>query len=672
MDEERKDGIADMGTEKSAETQKSALPRINFRPFLVCALGAVAGAFFYARIRFGGLVPSDFLILGLLFPILCMPFSKKRILFALSAILLFAGLGAGGMHLYTERYLSGMPAGEYGVEGTVVSVSVGNGYTSVEMNDLTLDGVAVSGKMSASVSSEQIRPGDRIAFSANVRRNPLPNGSDDSYFFVNDLRYGATAAEFTQKERDFHPFLALNRRLFDMLRTDMGGEEADISYALLTGNARMVDEGFMTAVRAGGIAHIFAVSGLHIGILYGAVLLLCRPMKKYAFLPALSVSLAYCALCGFSVSSVRALLMCAALSVNAFLGRKNDLLSSTAFAGTAVLVLLPAQWLSVGFRLSFGACIGLALFSGSLSRLLKKLRVPRFLAQYLSASLSVQLFTFPILLDAFGYFSVWGLLLNLVLVPLLPAAFLTLLVCALCSLVIPPAAAFFLIFPKGLFSALLFLFAFVDFGYVLTGFALGAGGVVWLTSAIFLSERFRLAKSARGILACACVLLFSLSVFVQNSVFGGVVIDGVLGGDGAMILVETPQETVLVLGGEISLSQCNDFLARRTAHVDAAVILSADALSAVNVAAFTGAECIYLKNETATGLNGIPVFFGESFSVGELTFRYESDCRMTLFARGFAADLNFGGEEEIGADLSLKIGDGALKYYLNYDIMVAL
>ncbi len=672
MDEEMKGGIADMGAEKSALAPKTSLPRVNFRPFLVCALGLAAGTFFYAGIRFGGLVPSDFLIVGLLLPLLCMPFSKKRILLALSAFLIFACAGAGGLHLYTGRYLSGAPGGEYEVEGTVVSICVGNGYTSVEMDGLLFDGVSVSGKMNASVSSEQIRPGDRICFSANVTRNSLPHGTEDSYFFVNDIRYSASAGEYAQKERGFHPFLALNRRLFDMLRTDMGGEEADISYALLTGNARMVDEGFMTAVRAGGIAHIFAVSGLHIGILYGAVLLLCRPMKKYAFLPALFVSLAYCALCGFSVSSVRALLMCAALSLNAFLGRKNDLLSSTAFAGTVVLLFLPAQWLSVGFRLSFGACIGLALFSGSLSRLLKKLRVPRFLAQYLSASLSVQLFTFPILLDAFGYFSVWGLLLNLVLVPLLPAAFLTLLVCALFSLVIPPAAAFFLMFPKGLFSALLFLFAFVDFGYVLTGFALGAGGVVWLTSAIFLSERFRLARAARCVLACACALLFALSVFAQNSVFGGVVIDAMLEENGAMLLIETPHETVLVLGGETSLSDCRDFLARRTAHVDAAVILSEDAVSAVNVAAFTGAERIYLKNETATGLKEEAVFFGESFSVGELTFRYESDRRMTLFARGFAADLNFGGEEETGADLSLKIGDGALKYYLDYGIMVAL
>ena len=52
----------------------------------------------------------------------------------------------------------------------------------------------------------------------------------------------------------------------------------------------------------------------------------------------------------------------------------------------------------------------------------------------------------------FGYFSVWGTLLNFVLIPLLPVLFLGVLSCGLLALIVSPAAAFLLSFPGGMLS----------------------------------------------------------------------------------------------------------------------------------------------------------------------------------------------------------------------------
>ena len=648
------------------------LPRVNFRPFLFAALGLSFGIFLYLRIRLGGLVPSDFLFLLCLLPLSLFPFSKKKIIALICVFCVFCAAGCTGIHIYTETYLSGKEAGQYTVEGTVTLISVQNGYMHAELGDLTFDGDKVDGKLALNVTTEKLRPGDRVSFLGNVGRNQLPTGTSDSYDFVNNIRYSAATEEFSPEESGFHPFLFLNAKIYDLLKEKMGGEESDISYALLTGNARMVDSGFMTAVRSGGLAPIFAVSGLHIGILYGAMMLLFRFLKRYAALPAIVVSTFYCALCGFTVSALRALIMCIALSVNGFLGRKSDMLSSVSLAGILVLLFLPAQWLSVGFSLSFGACIGLALFGGMLSRGMKRAHIPRFLREYLSASLAVQLFTFPILMEAFGYFSVWGIGLNLIIVPLLPFAFLTLLLCALFSLMIPPAAAFFLMFPKGLFSALMFLFAAADFGWVLTGFAFGSAGVVWLCAAFYATERVRLRPSVRGTVSLAAVLLFSLCLIAENSLFGGVMVD-VSSSEGSLLaLVRCEDTSVLIVGEGASVRDCEDFLRRRTGHIDAAVVLAEQQTGTLNAAAFVGAERIYCLRDKADGFRETEVISGKSFTEGELSFTFETDGVLTLCVRGNDILIDPLSLSALPADLHLEMGCGTLKYFLGYGIILLL
>ncbi len=665
-------------TEKDEKSDFPRLPRINFRPLLIAALGISFGIFLYCRIRFGGLVPSDFLFLFCFLPLALFPFSKRKIIALMCLFTVFAAAGTAGIHIYTENYLSGKAAGEYAVEGTVSLLVLDDGYSEVELKDVRLGGESVRGKLSATLTTEDVRPGDRVSFTAEVKRSPLPTGTEDSYFFVNNIRYVATADTYEEGERGFHPLLFLNATIFDRMKDVMGGEEGYISYALLTGNSRMVDSGFMTAVRSGGIAHIFAVSGLHIGILYGAVLLLCRPMKKYASLPAIAVCTLYCALCGWSVSALRALIMCVALSVNTFTGRKADLINSVSLAGVSVLLFLPAQWLSVGFRLSFGACIGLALFSGMLSRPLakasKRAHIPRFLGDYLSASLSVQLFTFPIVIEAFGYFAVWGLALNLVIVPLLPFAFLTLLLCTLFSLVIPPAAAFFLLFPRGIFSALLFLFAAADFGYVLTGFAFGSAGVVCLCACLYATERVRLRLPVRGMAVGIAVVLFSLCLVAENCLFGGVVID-ITGSEEQMLaLVRCDDTGVLIVGGDVDLKTCKEYLARHTGDIDAAVVLAEAQGRTRNIAAFTGAERVYCLREGADGFKETDVIYGKQFSEGELAFTFETDTVLMLLVRGNAVkfDFSYDAPTALDGDLSLEKGCGTLKYFLNYGIILLL
>lgn len=657
---------------KEERSNKSGGGMVNFRPALACAIGLASGIALYGKCRFGGLAPSDFLFLGLFVVLSLFPLSKKRICAVLLCVLCFAGIGALGIHLYTNNFAE-QTAGEVRLSGTVQSVSLRRGYSVVILGDLAIDGEPCGGKCRAVVDAD-VLPADVLVMTAILSPVSLDEISSDVYArssFAADIRYFARVSEAERTGRSKNVLLRLNGAIFETLHENMPRDEADLTYALLTGGSGSMEEDLDERITRGGIAHIFAVSGLHIGILYSAAYLCCKPLKKYRFLPALGLAALYCGVCGFTVSATRATVMCAVLGTSRALGKKYDFLSSLSVAATLVLLFLPGQWFSAGMRLSFGACAGLALFAGSFSRGLARLRaprflgkyfarlrVPRFLGKYLAASLSVQLFLFPVLLDAFGYFSVWGMLLTLALMPVLPALFLGSLVCTLGALIVPPAAAVFLVFPQGMFSLLIHLLWLADATLVLSGFALGAGAAVWVTGCAALSERVRLGVPLKVTAAVVFAALFALTVTLENVVFAGVRIDVYRTYRGAAALVRTSDATVLVIDDGISAGDCESFLMRNYGGTLSLVVALGDEVSAANTAAFLPAEEVRLRREAETGLRETEIAFGERFSCGELEFYYESEGSLLMMAEGVLVKFDFRGGAA-GADLVVGAAGGA-------------
>lgn len=625
-------------------------PRVNFRPLLFSALGLCFGILLFGYIKTGELMLADLVLPALLLLAALRPFSGKRIAALFLCFLIFCGVGSGIMGLSLSRYRSGEVEGKYTVTGTVVTFDLKVGYTKVVLKDLSFDGESVEGRLTATVVSETIRPADKITFTARVRRVDAPDTfRDGAYDVADDIRYRASIGEFETIGRAANPFLRLDGILYDRLHDNMKKEAADVCYALLLGRSSAIDYELSEAMRRGGIAHIFAVSGLHIGILFAAVQLLFRFLKKYSFLPAVAVTLLYVALCGFSVSATRALIMCAVGGVWVALGRKKDFLETLSLAAILVLLFMPAELFNVGFRLSFGACLGLALFSGSFARLFRKL--PRPLANYLSASLSVQLVTFPVLLNTFGYFAVWGFLLNFVLIPVLPVIFLTHIAFSALSLMIPPAAFVLLKVPEATVMPLIYLFSVADFSFVITGFSLATGSTVWLIACVFLSEKVRLKKSVRALAAVGFCAMFTLIVVMRNVVFTGCTVITYRADDANALLVRTRGENVLIIDGDITLYECKDFLARNySGELDAVIILTYDQTDAVNVAAVLDAKEVHLRRPFDTGLSEANVTFGETVTYGDLFFRYEGGERLMLVVEHLAVEIDFEDKGIFAAD----------------------
>lgn len=657
-------------TEKSR--REARLPRVNFRPALYAALFLAFGIFLYMKIRFGSVRVSDFLFLAFFLFFGLPPLVKKRVVPVLVLFFVCAGLGALSAHFYTERYLSGATDGEYAVQGVVVELSRADGYGVATIDDISLDGRSYSGKLRVNVDTEGVGLGDIVAFEGKVVHADLPRGDFySSYCYQADVRYTAQGGGVVKTGTAYNPLLRLKARLYDTLHSNMDGDTADLSFALLTGDSKGMDGGLKEAVQRGGIAHMFAVSGLHIGIFYAALNFACKRLGKFSVIPAACGALLYSAFCGFTVSSLRAVIMCASFGVVKAFGRKTDLLSTLSFSAVPVLLFLPAQWLSAGFRLSYGAVLGLALFSGSLTRGMRRLRVPAFLANYFSACISVQLFTLPVVLESFGYFPVWGLLLNFFLIPALPALFLGLLVCSVLALAVPPAAFVFLYVPASVASLLPFIFAALSLGFAVTGFSLGAGSVAYYVGAAALCGRFRMSVKLRCVAASVLCALFAVLVVFENVTVSGCKITVEGNGDRAgMALVQTSGETVLIIGGSETLGRCEDFLAHRYGgKLDAVIVVSEDGQKHVNRAAFLNAEAVYACEETQTGLRETEVVFAESFSVGGLSFRYAGSGKLYMLAEGSAVEFDFENSSPLGGDLFVESGSGGLKYFLKNGII---
>ena len=648
------------------------LPHLNLRPFLIAALGMVCGASVYACIVFGEGGYAGIFVFALFLLFMLPPFSVRRACVVLGVFALFALLAAGGVHLAARSFSSG-EAGEYAVTGTVESAAGYGGYQRATLCSLTFDGARTAGKMEVTLPGEEARAGDVISFSASVEKNALPSDGDVYALsdFAADIRYAAAPSGYRRTGKSANIFLCASGALYGALYSNMERDAASFCYALLTGNMKGMDSGLAEETRTGGIAHVFAVSGLHIGMLCTAVtLLLRRWCGRWAVLPAVALGGAYCAMCAFTASSVRALLMCAFAGGMRLSGKKYDALSSLSLAAAVTLLIAPAQYFSLGFRLSYGAVAGMCLFSAPLARGLARLRLPGQAAATLVSGVSSQLFTFPLMVSAFGYFSVWGTLLNLFVIPALPALFLPLVACAFLSLVFPFAAPVLLALPEGLSSAALWLFSAADLTFVAAGFSLGAGVGVWLALNLPLCARVRLRAGVRAVCCIVLALLFALCVWTENGTFGGCRIDVSGSERGTCALIRHGETRVLLLDGDISLSSCEDLLRRTCAgELDAVCVLCTDEVRALNTAAFLPARCVYAASPVDTGLGETDVLFAESFSVGGLSFRYESADRLVLVAEGCAVEFCFSSAGALGADFFVGGGGGRLKYFLKDGII---
>lgn len=246
----------------------------------------------------------------------------------------------------------------------------------------------------------------------------------------------------------------LRLRLSAEIQARIPGEEGAFAAAVLTGDRSGLSAGAVEDMRRSNIAHLLAISGLHMGLLTGFVFAAVRfgmalwpavalrfPVRKWAAVAALSTGAFYLALSGGNVATERAFIQVAVMFAAVLLDRRAITLRAVAIAALIVLARRPETLLSPGFQMSFAATAALvAAFNGLRGAAILSDRPAwqrAMLALVLSSAVAGAA-TAPFAAAQFNQIAVYGLAANLLSVPVMG------------SLVIPSAVLAALSWPVGL------------------------------------------------------------------------------------------------------------------------------------------------------------------------------------------------------------------------------
>lgn len=221
--------------------------------------------------------------------------------------------------------------------------------------------------------------------------------------------------------------LMLRERLVEKYREwGVGEEQMPVLSALTLGYKGDLDKETRQAYSVAGIAHVLALSGMHVGIVWllmdGLLCMLLRHRFKVLRCVVVIVVLwAFAFLVGLEASVVRAVVMCMLLGVGRLLESSPPAMNSLGVAAFFMLLYHPFYLYDVGFQLSFVAVASILMMYPLFSRLFPiKNRLVKRGWDVMAVSMSAQLGTAPLVMYYFSSFSVYFLLTNLVVSILVP------------------------------------------------------------------------------------------------------------------------------------------------------------------------------------------------------------------------------------------------------------
>ena len=223
--------------------------------------------------------------------------------------------------------------------------------------------------------------------------------------------------------------------LADAIKSRMADQEGPFAAAIITGNRADLDPALVDTLRASNLAHLLAISGLHMGLLTGAVFALVRialaaipqisvrlHVRKIAAVAALIAAVLYLGVSGANVATQRAFIMVSVMLVAICVERPALSLRAVAIAALFILMIAPEALVGPGFQMSFAATTALvAVFA-----VIRDKGLFLILPKWLSGSVALLLSSFiagaataPFGAAYYNQVAQYGLLANLLSVPVM-------------------------------------------------------------------------------------------------------------------------------------------------------------------------------------------------------------------------------------------------------------
>lgn len=212
-----------------------------------------------------------------------------------------------------------------------------------------------------------------------------------------------------------------DRLLAKMNITQVNDQRFAVIVAMTLGDRSYLSQQTREQFNLSGGAHVLALSGLHLSIIYAILTLLLPLGRRTKWLSQaliLTTIWTYAFIVGMGASVIRAATMLSVLSVGIVLSRGKTSLNTLSLAAIIMLIADPMSLWDVGFQLSFMAVLGILLFYPFLFRLIPtQQKAVRALWGMVAVSLAAQTGTAPLVMYYFGRFASYFLLTNMVVVP---------------------------------------------------------------------------------------------------------------------------------------------------------------------------------------------------------------------------------------------------------------
>ena len=318
---------------------------------------------------------------------------------------------------------------------------------------------------------KDINPGNQINCKAklmNIKSATNPGEFDlRQYYCEKKIYYMAVCSEgdiniINAKSNVIKTFLfQLRDNIKKVYIKCLPEKEAGTICAMLLGDKSIIDEDVKELYRQNGIGHLLAISGLHVTILcMGLKKLLSklRVNEKAAIVIIVLFLLFYGLMTGFGVSTSRAVIMMLFALAAQINGRSYDMLSAMSVSAVFIVVQKPYALFSCSFLLSYCAIIAIAVVYPFLEKYVivnEKLITHKNKEKFFDyvmieirksflMSFSIQFFTLPVILYFYYETPVYGLILNLIILPLSNLLVIFGAIGGVLGLLILPAGKFFL------------------------------------------------------------------------------------------------------------------------------------------------------------------------------------------------------------------------------------
>lgn len=465
----------------------------------------------------------------------------------LALTIVFVGFSSAQLRTtYLSTNILPKSFGPAGIQGRIVSVTKTQKGSKILLEDLQIsrlraDHVPTRLRLHVNNLKEQIKTGQWIETWAMLKPPPQPSSpyafdfQRHAYFQkigAVGFTYGDIRIISSPEPHWLSYFDHLRHKTEEKIEKafeQIGrSDQKTLAIAFLTGNKQIIDEETHEIVRAAGLAHLLAISGLHIGLVSAIAFFSLRsllafipplalryPIKKWAAVFAILSALVFTLITGGSTPTLRAFLMTSIVLVGVLIDRKAISLRTVAWAAIVILLVLPESLLGASFQLSFAAVTALVAYYENTQNNFKQHKVIQYVKGIFTSSLIATLATTPFAAYHFNRIALYGIASNLLAIPI----------------------TVFWIMPFGLLSLCLMPFGFEKYSLFIMGWGIeallwvanttanipyaqisvpymGAGAIVLITfGGLFLCLfKYSLRKIAFPLIACGV----ALSVFLPS------------------------------------------------------------------------------------------------------------------------------------------------------------